>query len=120
MFSSDRSAVKFSAKAFVNPAEYFEEDERLEAVRLYSKQLFEETQSGGNHEGQKRPIHRNMPMVAILTSYFDRMVWGAGSQKFKGYTIRFVRRYVGTYSGVLRVFPPAPLPTTFDHVTRPW
>ena len=120
MFSSDRSAVKFSPKAFVNPADYFGEQERLEAVRLYSKQLFEETRPGGTHDGQEPPIHRNMPIVAILTSYFDRMVWGSGSEKFKRFTRRFVRRYVGTYSGVLRVFPPAPLPTTFDHTTRPW
>ncbi|XP_074608634.1 VWFA and cache domain-containing protein 1-like isoform X2 [Acropora palmata] len=116
----DRSAVKFSAKAFVNPADYFAEQERLEAVRLYSKQLFQETRPGGTHDGQEPPIDRNMPIVAILTSYFDRMVWGSGSEKFKRFTTRFVRRYVGTYSGVLRVFPAAPLPTTFDHTTRPW
>lgn len=120
MFSSDRSAVKFSAKAFVNPADYFEEQERLEAVRLYSKQLFQETRPGGTQDSQEPPIDRNMPIVAILTSYFDRMVWGSGSEKFKRFTTRFVRRYVGTYSGVLRVFPAAPLPTTFDHTTRPW
>ncbi|XP_068758556.1 VWFA and cache domain-containing protein 1-like [Montipora capricornis] len=116
----DRSAVKLSAKAFVDPAEYFEEQDRLEAVRLYSKQLLGETQSVRIREGEVYAMKQNMPIVAILTSYFDRMVWGSGSAKFKRYTARFVRRFVGTYNGVLRVFPAAPLPTNFDHLTRPW
>lgn len=119
-FLVDRSVIKFNAKAFIDPVGYFEEEESPKAIRRYIKQLFDETHDFQMHKGTSAAMHRNVATVTALTSYLDRIVWASGSAKFKDYTRRFVRRFVGTYNGVLRVFPGAPLPTNFDHVTRPW
>ena len=110
--------LKLNAKAFVDPAGYFEEEERPSAIRRYLKQLYDESHNFQMYKG--KGLHKNIPSIALLTSNLDRIVWNSGSAKFKEYTTKFVRRFVGTYDGVLRIFPGAPLPTNFDHVTRPW
>ena len=120
MFLLDRSVIKLSANAFVDPAGYFEEEENPTAIRRYMKQLHDEIHNFQIHKDKAAAIRRNVPTTATVTSYLDRIVWGSGSTKFKHYSTRFVRRFVATYTGVLRMFPGAPLPTNFDHVTRPW
>ena len=113
-FSSDRSVVKFSAMAFIDPANYIEVAENATAVREYVRELRSFLYL--HKAGDKFDV--NKIMTAVLTSRADE-AWLSRENQDK-YLRKFVRRYIGTYNGVLRLFPGAPLPPNFDHTTRSW
>lgn len=110
----DRSVVKFSAKAFIDPANYLEVAENATAVREYVRELRSFLYL--HKAGDKFDV--NQIMTAVLTSRVDE-AWLSRENQDK-YLRKFVRRYIGTYNGVLRLFPGAPLPPNFDHTTRSW
>lgn len=110
----DRSVIKFSTKALQNPAKYLEVEESSQAVKEYVKQL-----KGRAHFSEQNEVFDEDTVVtALLTSVMDETWFTAVNQR--EHLAKFVRRYIGTYNGVLRLFPGAPLPTNFDHISRPW
>ena len=114
MFLLDRSVIKFSSKALEDPAKYLEVEESAQAIKEYVEQLI-----GRAHFSEESEVFDEDAVVtAILTSLMDETWFTAVNQR--DYLRKFVRRYIGTYNGVLRLFPGAPLPTKFDHISRPW
>ena len=114
MFALDRSVVKFSTKALQNPSKYLEDEDSAKAVKEYLEQL----RGRAHHSEESEVFTEDAVVTAMLTSFMDE-TWFSSVNK-KESLRKFVRRYIGTYNGVLRLFPGAPLPTNFDHVSRPW
>ena len=113
-FISDRSVIKFTAKAFKEPANYLEAADNATAVRDYVRELHSFLYL--HKAGDKFDV--NPIMTAVLTSLLDETWLSRRNQDIN--LRKFVRRYIGTYNGVLRMFPGAPLPPNFDHTTRSW
>ena len=110
----DRSVIKFSPKALGNPSKYLEDEESAKAVKEYAGQLI----GRAYYSEESEVFNEDAVVTAILTSLMDETWFTRLNQE--EYFKRFVRRYIGTYNGVLRLFPGAPLPTNFDHISRPW
>lgn len=114
VFSLDRSVIKFSTKAFEDPPGYLDAEESAKAIKHYSEQM-----KGRAYQSEESDVFSEDAVVsAMLTSLVDETWFSAVNQK--EYLRKFVRRYIGTYNGVLRLFPGAPLPSNFDHISRPW
>ena len=110
----DRSVIKFSTRALQKPSKYLEDEDSPKAVKEYVRELM-----GRFHRAEETKIFNEEAIVtALLTSAVDK-TW-LESENHMNHLTRFVRRYIGTYNGVLRLFPGAPLPTNFDHASRPW
>lgn len=107
----DRSVIKFSTRALQDPSKYLEKEDSPEVVREYVEELI----GRFRHSEHSEAFTEEALVTVTLTSLMDE-TWFNQNE----YLTRFVRRYIGTYNGVLRLFPGAPLPTNFDHVSRPW
>ena len=110
----DRSVIKFSTRALEDPSKYLEDEDNPKAVKEYVEELI-----GRVFHSETNAIFDTTAIVtATLTSIMDQ-TW-LDSENQREHLTRFVRRYIGTYNGVLRLFPGAPLPTNFYHVSRSW
>lgn len=114
LFPLDRSVIKFSKKALQDPSKYLEVEDNPKAVKEYVEQLIGRVR----HSEESEVFTEEALVTALLTSLMDE-TWLKPDNR-KEHLTRFVRRYIGTYNGVLRLFPGAPLPTNFDHTSRPW
>ena len=106
--------IKFSTKAFEDPSAYLEAEDSAKAIKEYVEQMI----GRAFHSEDSEVFAEDAVVTAMLTSLLDETWFTAVNQK--EYLRKFVRRYIGTYNGVLRLFPGAPLPTNFDHISRPW
>lgn len=106
--------IKFSVKAFEDPPAFLEGEENAKAIKHYVNQM----RGRAYHSEESSAFSDEAVVTAMLTSLVDE-TWFATVNK-KEFLRKFVRRYIGTYNGVLRMFPGAPLPTNFDHISRPW
>ena len=106
--------IKFSAKAFGDPSGYLEAADSADAIREYINEIKDTVY----HAVDSDVFPLDSIITTMLTSLVDETWLSRDNQK--QYLKKFVRRYIGTYNGVLRMFPGAPLPANFDHTSRPW
>ena len=106
--------IKFSSKAFKDASKYLEDEESAKAVEVYVGEMI----GRARYSEESEVFTEDAVQTAILTSLIDETWLNRVHQKES--LRKFVRRYIGTYNGVLRLFPGAPLPTNFDHIFRPW
>lgn len=105
---TDKSAVKFSPKAFSDPSEYLDSDETSTKINTYIKEL------------QAKHSKTFLPGIAETAKIGVSLEKLWVHSHHKKCLAQIPRRFFGTISGVLKFFPGEPLPQSYDHSNRHW
>ena len=102
----DRSSVKFAPSAFKNPFQYTDKDETSEDVSKYKKYFTKKTDENPGFKATIRPD--------VWATYQAEKFWKQHKSNHLSW------RYIGTPSGIMRIYPGVSLKKTYDHEKRPW
>ncbi|CAK8687917.1 unnamed protein product [Clavelina lepadiformis] len=113
--SMDESSVFLASRAFEEPNDYLQRNFTLADVKT-----IESFMTTGKIIGGSTPKIKSEVRNEVIATYRADELWTSGRRENGELEAQVLWRYIGTNSGLYRIFPGTQMPKDYDPSLRPW